>query len=110
MTDHELDNAELAGTGLKWVTETPDEKLEPCPCCGGSGHKDDAAQTIREAEVVARPLEEWHEDFGDVVWWVFPIREPAWIGTPNDDSWPNYHTHWTPHPAIPTIAAKEKDT
>lgn len=48
------------------------------------------------------PLDEWHEDDGDVVWWKFPVSEPAWIGTPNDDSWPGYHTHWTAHPPIPT--------
>lgn len=49
----------------------------------------------------ARPLSEWHEEDGPVVWWKFPVDEPAWIGTPNCDDWPGYHTHWTPHPAIP---------
>lgn len=48
------------------------------------------------------PLSEWHEDDGFVVWWKFPVEEPAWIGTPNDDDWPGYHTHWTAHPPIPT--------
>lgn len=49
----------------------------------------------------ARPLSEWHEDDGPVVWWLFPVHEPAWIGTPLDDGWPGYHTHWTPHPKPP---------
>lgn len=49
----------------------------------------------------ARPKKEWHEDYGHVVWWKFPVEEPSWIGTPNDDDWPGYHTHWTPHPDIP---------
>jgi|GEM_PF-5907067 len=56
-----------------------------------------------EAVLEARPLDEWHEDMGDVVWWKFPIEEPAMIGNPLDSAWPGYHTHWTPHPAIPVI-------
>ncbi len=44
----------------------------------------------------ARPLAEWHEDNGPVLWWRFPIDEPPWCGTPNSDDWPHYHTHWTP--------------
>ena len=52
----------------------------------------------------ARPLAEYHEDFGPVVWWRFPVHEPAWIGTPLDDDWPGYHTHWTPHPPVPEVA------
>lgn len=52
----------------------------------------------------ARPLDEWHEDYGDVVWWKFPITEPAMIGNPLDSAWPGYHTHWTQHPPIPAQA------
>lgn len=51
----------------------------------------------------ARPLSEYHEDHGPVVWWSFPVCEPAWIGTPTDSDWPGYHTHWTPHPDVPGI-------
>lgn len=40
-------------------------------------------------------LEAWHEDLGNVLWWVFPITEPPYVGTPNDDDWPGYHTHFT---------------
>ena len=54
----------------------------------------------------ARPLSEWHEDDGPVVWWLFPVHEPAWIGTPLDTDWPGYHTHWTPHPAAPATLAE----
>lgn len=43
----------------------------------------------------ALPLEEWHEDIGTVLWWRFPINEPPYCGTPLDDDWPEYHTHWT---------------
>lgn len=43
-----------------------------------------------------RPLEEWGEDYGDVLWWAFPIEEPPYVGSPLDENWPGYHTHWTP--------------
>lgn len=52
----------------------------------------------------ARPLDDWHEDDGPVVWWKLPVDEPAWIGTPLDSDWPGYHTHWTPHPSCPPNA------
>lgn len=54
--------------------------------------------TVQEA---ARPIEEWHEDFGDVLWWKFPIEEPPYVGSPLDEKWPDYHTHWIPIP-LPT--------
>lgn len=43
----------------------------------------------------ARALAYWHEDFGPVLWWRFPVNEPPYVGTPMDDDWPGYHTHWT---------------
>ena len=48
--------------------------------------------TVQEC---TRPLEEWHEDYGDVLWWKFPIEEPPYVGSPLDMAWPGYHTHWT---------------
>lgn len=44
----------------------------------------------------ARPIEEWHEDIGPVLWWTFPIEELPYCGSPLDVDWPGYHTHWTP--------------
>ncbi|MBY0205282.1 hypothetical protein [Paenibacillus cucumis (ex Kampfer et al. 2016)] len=44
----------------------------------------------------ARTLDEWHEDFGDVLWWKFPVEESPYCGSPLDTDWPDYHTHWTP--------------
>lgn len=55
----------------------------------------------QEDHDAVRTLAEWHEDDGPVVWWRFLVDEPAWIGTPLDDDWPGYHTHWTPHPKPP---------
>ncbi|GBF73075.1 hypothetical protein PA598K_01360 [Paenibacillus sp. 598K] len=45
---------------------------------------------------IARPIEEWHEDYGDALWWTFPIEEAPYCGSPLDSDWPDYHTHWTP--------------
>lgn len=56
------------------------------------------------AREVARPLEDWHEDMGDVLWWEFPVVEAPWVGSPLDSDWLGYHTHWTPLPAIPVPA------
>lgn len=44
----------------------------------------------------ARPLSEWREDDGAVLWWTSPVNEPPWAGSPIDTDWPGYHTHWTP--------------
>lgn len=44
----------------------------------------------------ARPLDDWHEGDGEVLWWKFPIAEPPYLGSPLDDDFPDYVTHWTP--------------
>ncbi|MDH2334266.1 hypothetical protein [Paenibacillus polymyxa] len=50
----------------------------------------------KQSAEVPRPIDEWGEDHGDVLWWEFPIVEPPYCGTPLDADWPDYHTHWTP--------------
>lgn len=43
-----------------------------------------------------RPIEKWHEDMGDCLFWVFPIQEPPYCGTPlSDDFKEGYYTHFT---------------
>ena len=73
-----------------------------------------------------RPLAEWTEEDGPVLWWKFPIDEAPYVGTPFDrghtvelhtwdtadgprvafrtaiGGWPGYHTHWTPIPPAPS--------
>ena len=73
----------------------------------------------------ARPLAEWAEEEGDVLWWKFPVEEAPWVGSPliagrtveihtwdtgegprlasrtTIGGWPGYHTHWTPLPPAP---------
>ena len=77
-----------------------------------------------------RPIDEWHEGHGDVLWWSWDEKEQRWldespyVGSPLDcgqtvelhthretgeapasrifvGGWPGYHTHWTPIPARP---------
>jgi hypothetical protein len=55
----------------------------------------------KAAKLVARPLDEWDEDMGDVLWFMFPIEKAPWVGTPLDLKWPGHHTHWTPLPPMP---------
>lgn len=43
-----------------------------------------------------RRLSDWDEYDGNVLWWRFPINEPPYVGTPLDDDFPPYVTHWTP--------------
>lgn len=45
--------------------------------------------------VIAYLADKWHEDMGDVLWWEFPIREAPYCGTPLDDDFPEYMTHFT---------------
>jgi hypothetical protein len=70
-----------------------------------------APQPVAQTER-ALTLDEYHEDYGFVVWWTWKdgewLGEPAWIGTPNDSDWPGYHTHWTKHPAFPDRRAASK--
>lgn len=74
--------------------------------------------------VEPRPLSEYHEEMGDVLWWKFPLSEAPYCGSPLDlgysvefeirtnyntetvsksfGGWPGYHTHWTPLPKVKT--------
>jgi hypothetical protein len=58
--------------------------------------KADAAHLVE-----ARPGEEYHDDFGPVMWHRFPIEEAPWVGMPEDSDWPGYHTHFTILPPYP---------
>jgi hypothetical protein len=45
-----------------------------------------------------RPIADWHEDVGPLLWWTFPHGEPPYVGSPDDSDWPGYHSWWTPCP------------
>lgn len=53
------------------------------------------ASHAAQAVPVAEHRDLWCEDYGACLWWVFPIAEPPYSGTPLDCDWPGYHTHFT---------------
>lgn len=46
-------------------------------------------------KVRAKLAKHWHEDVGDCLWWNFPVEEPPYCGTPLDEHFPKYKTHFT---------------
>lgn len=50
----------------------------------------------------ARAADTWTDGNGPVLWWMLPVSEAPYVGTPSDQNWPGTHTHWTPLPA-PTL-------
>lgn len=66
--------------------------------------KEHSRQTVAAQAMVepARPLVEWSEDDGDVMWWKFPIVEPPYVGSPIADDFPDYVTHFTKIP-VPEV-------
>ena len=61
------------------------------------------------AQPSLRTLEEWHEDKGAALWWAFPIVEPPYVGSPLDDDFPDFVTHWTPIVTPDEPKLREKD-
>lgn len=49
----------------------------------------------QDEKVEAHLAKHWHEDVGDCLWWDFPVEEPPYCGTPLDDDFPSYKTHFT---------------
>lgn len=43
-------------------------------------------------------IDQWHEDYGDVLWVKVPTDEPPYVGSPLDTNWPGYHEWWAPLP------------
>ena len=63
-----------------------------CGMCGPCAPKVNAEYAIRQwnelpRQSIPRPFEEWHEDYGDVLWWRFPLEGPPYIGSPLDEDW-----------------------
>ena len=61
-----------------------------------------------EALTTMRFIRDWHEDYGDVLWWTCPVREAPYCGTPNDTEWPGYHEWWTPLPNVTCVATGQR--
>ena len=49
----------------------------------------------KDEKVEAHLAEHWNEDIGDVLWWNFPVEEPPYCGTPLDEHFPKYKTHFS---------------
>lgn len=66
---------------------------------GYNDASDDILDIIKQLDeptkVIAHLAEKWHEDIGPVLWWDFPVEEPPYCGTPLDDDFPKYKTHFT---------------
>lgn len=71
-----------------------DELLADCRCGNISG-KEARAAVLAVATVQVFPRDAWHEEDGPVLWWFFAVEEPPYAGTPLDDDFPDYVTHWT---------------
>jgi hypothetical protein len=55
-----------------------------------------------------RPLDDWHEDHGNALWWTLTVCEPPYCGTPLDTDWPfdDADPVWTELP-LPILTPKE---
>lgn len=60
-----------------------------------------------KALTTMRPKRDWHEDYGDVLWWTTPVTEAPYCGSPLCDDWPGYHKWWTPLPNVTCRVRKE---
>lgn len=82
---------------------------EDCPYCRIAALEADAATHAR-ALAEAQELHlasEWHDDIGSVLWWVAPGEsgEPPYCGTPLDNNFPGYQTHWSRLIVPPALTA-----
>lgn len=85
---------------------------------------------LSDQVVVPRPLSEWHEDMGPMLWWCWEppkaferiaervvssahngqwLGEAPYCGAPLDTDWPDYHTHFTPIP-VPAAPPREVES
>jgi hypothetical protein len=69
-------------------------------------HQDFRAEAFARLHTL-HPIDTYHEDQGVVMWWLLPVIEPPYVGTPMDDSWPGYHTHWSYLPKIELLTAED---
>jgi hypothetical protein len=67
----------------------------------GCDMSDQLAERVEQLRALhrPRPIVAWHEDIGPALWWAFPIAEAPYCGSPLDEDFPDYLTHWTPLPS-----------
>jgi len=68
--------------------------------------KPDIVKAVEEQDKVTtlRPVDDWHDDVGDVLWW-YP-GEPPYCGSPLDTDWPGYHEYFTLLPEVDLAKAE----
>jgi len=85
----------IAGVGC--VSQRCPAKIEQATMSGTPEQAYKHAENVwNDRTTIARHIDDWHEDYGDALWWTFPIEESPYCGSPLDTDWPGYHTHWTP--------------
>lgn len=95
-----------ARCGAELITAYHEERLYSVRCkkCGTVTlvKASDPYQAEEKVGVVARPYDERGEDYGEALWWSFPIEEPPYLGSPisyhadGSPTVPEWCTHWTP--------------
>lgn len=61
----------------------------------------DPYEAEKKVGIVAIPADDWYEDYGDALWWSFPVEEPPYHGSPisyhadGSPTVPEHCTHWT---------------
>jgi hypothetical protein len=96
------------------VRATPEDVAEPTHCghgwaldmecerCGDEPLPERAVVELRRLRTL-RPLADWHEDHGAVLWWHLPIAELPHVGWGpglDEDFDAEFYTHWSPLPAV----------
>lgn len=75
-------------------------------------HQESSLSVVARAwlrAATAIPADQYHESFGDVLWWRMPVSESPWIGSPLSGDWDfvrGYYTHWTPL-VVPVVSSME---
>lgn len=47
------------------------------------------------------PADEWFEELGNVIWWMCPVNQPPYVGTPLDSDFePSFYTHFSLLPNV----------
>lgn len=108
------DGPDLNGTGVGAPGKTVEESCLSTAITGNGPTSEanaifianaptDIAALIAEVAELRKlhPIDAYHEDFGNVLWWKVPIQEPPYCGTPLDSDFPNdYYTHWSKLPEV----------
>jgi hypothetical protein len=61
-----------------------------------------------ERITMLHPRAEYHEDFGDVLWWTVPISEPPFVGSPQNSDWDDEEMTCTHFSLLPNAVAHDK--